>query len=69
MGEALRRVNEGAAMLRTKGEAGTGDISEAIKHVRKVKAQIQEVVQKKDDAAFLELRLHLTACRSLCSMS
>lgn len=54
LGEALRRVNEGAAMLRTKGEAGTGDISEAIKHVRKVKAQIQEVVQKKDDAAFLE---------------
>lgn len=54
LGEALRRVNEGAAMLRTKGEAGTGDISEAIKHVRKVKAQIQEVVQKKDDAAFLK---------------
>lgn len=44
LGEALRRVNEGAAMLRTKGEAGTGDISEAIKHIRKVHEAIQHVL-------------------------
>ncbi|OBA23825.1 vitamin B6 biosynthesis protein [Metschnikowia bicuspidata var. bicuspidata NRRL YB-4993] len=54
LGEALRRVNEGAAMLRTKGEAGTGDISEAIKHVRKVKAQIAQLLAHKDNAAFIE---------------
>lgn len=42
LGEALRRINEGAAMIRTKGEAGTGDVSEAVKHIRKIRAQIQE---------------------------
>ncbi|KAI3662157.1 hypothetical protein MP638_002143 [Amoeboaphelidium occidentale] len=41
LGEALRRVNEGAAMLRTKGEAGTGNIVEAVRHVRTVKKQLQ----------------------------
>ena len=40
LGEALRRVNEGAAMIRSKGEAGTGDVSEATKHIRKIKAEI-----------------------------
>ncbi|MBA2132113.1 pyridoxal 5'-phosphate synthase lyase subunit PdxS [Capillibacterium thermochitinicola] len=40
LGEALRRINEGAAMIRTKGEAGTGDIVEAVKHVRIVNAEI-----------------------------
>lgn len=43
LGEALRRINEGAAMLRTKGEAGTGDISEAIKHIRKVTGQLEQL--------------------------
>ena len=41
LGEALRRINEGAAMIRTKGEAGTGDIVEAVKHVRTVSAEIE----------------------------
>jgi pyridoxal 5'-phosphate synthase pdxS subunit len=41
LGEALRRVNEGAAMLRTKGEAGTGNIVEAVRHVRTVQKQLQ----------------------------
>ncbi|MEO6827568.1 MAG: pyridoxal 5'-phosphate synthase lyase subunit PdxS [Microbacteriaceae bacterium] len=40
LGEALRRINEGAAMIRSKGEAGTGDVSEATKHIRKIKSQI-----------------------------
>lgn len=43
LGEALRRIYEGAAMLRTKGEAGTGDISEAVKHIRKVREAITHV--------------------------
>src|SRR3712207_3183871 len=40
LGEALRRINEGAAMIRSKGEAGTGDVSEATKHIRKIKSEI-----------------------------
>src|SRR6476469_5710632 len=42
-GEALRRISEGAAMLRTKGEAGTGDVAEAVRHRRKMRAQIRRV--------------------------
>jgi pyridoxal 5'-phosphate synthase pdxS subunit len=41
LGEALRRINEGASMIRTKGEAGTGDISQAIKHVRTINSEIK----------------------------
>ena len=40
LGEALRRIAEGAAMIRSKGEAGTGDVSEATKHIRTIKRQI-----------------------------
>ena len=40
LGEALRRVNEGAAMIRSKGEAGTGDVSEATKHMRAIRSEI-----------------------------
>jgi pyridoxal 5'-phosphate synthase pdxS subunit len=43
LGEALRRISEGAAMIRTKGEAGTGDVAEAVRHLRKVRAQIRRV--------------------------
>lgn len=41
LGEALRRINEGAAMIRTKGEAGTGDVSEAVKHINKIRGEIE----------------------------
>lgn len=40
LGEALRRINEGAAMIRTKGEAGTGDVSEAVKHITKITGEV-----------------------------
>jgi pyridoxal 5'-phosphate synthase pdxS subunit len=43
LGEALRRINEGAAMIRTKGEAGTGDVSEAVRHMKLVNSQIAEL--------------------------
>jgi pyridoxal 5'-phosphate synthase pdxS subunit len=45
LGEALRRIAEGASLLRTKGEAGTGDISEAVRHLRKVRGQIRQLTQ------------------------
>jgi pyridoxal 5'-phosphate synthase pdxS subunit len=44
LGEALRRIGEGAAMIRTKGEAGTGDIAEAVRHIRRVNEDIQRIV-------------------------
>jgi pyridoxal 5'-phosphate synthase pdxS subunit len=43
LGEALRRLAEGAAMIRSKGEAGTGDVSEATKHIRTIRGQIAEL--------------------------
>ncbi|CAI4049250.1 hypothetical protein N7582_004628 [Saccharomyces uvarum] len=54
LGEALRRINEGAAMIRTKGEAGTGDVSEAVKHINKIRGEIQlykETLTKESDLA------------------
>jgi len=52
LGEALRRINEGAAMMRTKGEAGTGDIVEAVRHIRSVNAGIRELAGMRDDELF-----------------
>jgi pyridoxal 5'-phosphate synthase pdxS subunit len=46
LGEALRRISEGAAMIRTKGEAGTGDVIEAVRHTRTVNAEIQRAKHK-----------------------
>ncbi|MCZ7358308.1 MAG: pyridoxal 5'-phosphate synthase lyase subunit PdxS [Candidatus Methanoperedens sp.] len=46
LGEALRRINEGAAMIRTKGEAGTGDVKEAVKHMRAIMGMIRELKGK-----------------------
>lgn len=48
LGEALRRIGEGAAMIRTKGEAGTGDVSEAVRHMRTVKSEINRAVGMDD---------------------
>ena len=49
LGEALRRIGEGAAMIRTKGEAGTGDIVEAVRHMRTVMEQVRRVEVMPDD--------------------
>jgi pyridoxal 5'-phosphate synthase pdxS subunit len=52
LGEALRRIGEGAAMMRTKGEAGTGDIVEAVRHIRAVNAGIRRLVGMREDELF-----------------
>ena len=52
LGEALRRINEGAAMMRTKGEAGTGDIVEAVRHIRSVNAGIRALAGLREDELF-----------------
>ncbi|NLW47449.1 MAG: pyridoxal 5'-phosphate synthase lyase subunit PdxS [Firmicutes bacterium] len=49
LGEALRRIGEGAAMIRTKGEAGTGDVVEAVRHIRAVTEDIRRVVNASDE--------------------
>ncbi len=49
LGEALRRIGEGAAMLRTKGEAGTGNIVEAVRHMRRVMSELRALKSKSDD--------------------
>ncbi len=49
LGEALRRISEGAAMIRTKGEPGTGNVVEAVRHMRKVMDQVRQVIGKADD--------------------
>ena len=52
LGEALRRVSEGATMIRTKGEPGTGDVVQAVRHMRKIQKQIRDVVALRDDELF-----------------
>jgi pyridoxal 5'-phosphate synthase pdxS subunit len=52
LGEALRRINEGAAMIRTKGEAGTGDVVEAVRHARTVMGEIRRLTSLDEDELF-----------------
>ena len=52
LGEALRRVAEGATMIRTKGEPGTGDVVQAVRHMRKICRQIREVASLREDELF-----------------
>ncbi|MHC5251075.1 pyridoxal 5'-phosphate synthase lyase subunit PdxS [Listeria kieliensis] len=56
LGEALRRIGEGAAMLRTKGEPGTGNIVEAVRHMRKVNSQISQISGMSDDELMVAAR-------------
>jgi len=53
LGEALRRINEGAAMIRSKGEAGTGDVSEATKHIRKITSEIAALTALRPDELYV----------------
>ena len=52
LGEALRRINEGASMIRTKGEPGTGDIVQAVHHMRKMNSEIQKLTSMREDELF-----------------
>ena len=56
LGEALRRIQEGAAMMRTKGEAGTGDVVHAVTHLRTLNREIQEVKALRDDEVFTKAK-------------
>lgn len=52
LGEALRRINEGASMIRTKGEPGTGDVVQAVRHMRKMNQEIAKLVSMREDELF-----------------
>lgn len=52
LGEALRRINEGASMIRTKGEPGTGDIIQAVRHMRKMNSEIARISSMREDELF-----------------
>lgn len=52
LGEALRRINEGASMIRTKGEPGTGDIIQAVRHMRKMNSEIAKVASLREDELY-----------------
>ncbi|HON82710.1 MAG TPA: pyridoxal 5'-phosphate synthase lyase subunit PdxS [Caldisericia bacterium] len=56
LGEALRRINEGASMIRTKGEAGTGNIVEAVRHMRKIMDEIRKIVSMSEDELYNEAK-------------
>ncbi|TLQ00340.1 pyridoxal 5'-phosphate synthase lyase subunit PdxS [Nesterenkonia salmonea] len=53
LGEALRRITEGASMIRSKGEAGTGDVSEAMKHIRTINSEIAQLRSMADDELYV----------------
>ena len=68
LGEALRRISEGAAMIRTKGEAGTGNIVEAVRHIRTVNAELRRLASMREDELFVaakELRAPLELVREV----
>jgi len=56
LGEALRRINEGAAMIRTKGEPGTGDVIQAVRHMRAMRSEIRRLTAVRADELFEEAK-------------
>ena len=56
LGEALRRITEGAAMIRSKGEAGTGDVSEATKHIRTIRGEINRLSSMTPDELYVQAK-------------
>jgi pyridoxal 5'-phosphate synthase pdxS subunit len=71
LGEALRRIAEGASMLRTKGEAGTGNIVEAVRHARAISRDIRRVSSMDEDELFVAAKvffdhiIHIVNCFTL----
>lgn len=56
LGEALRRISEGASMIRTKGEPGTGDVVQAVRHMRMIQSEISQLASRRDDELFEEAK-------------
>lgn len=56
LGEALRRIQEGASMIRTKGEAGTGDVVQAVRHMRMMQSQMRKIASMSEDELYVEAK-------------
>lgn len=56
LGEALRRISEGASMIRTKGEPGTGDVIQAVRHMRKIQSEISQLASRREDELYEEAK-------------
>ncbi len=56
LGEALRRINEGASMIRTKGEPGTGDVVQAVRHMRRMNSEIAKITSMREDEMYEEAK-------------
>ena len=66
LGEALRRISEGAAMIRTKGEAGTGDIVEAVRHMRSVQDEIRKLKTLADEEIYSYAKVNSAPIELIC---
>lgn len=64
LGEALRRIQEGAKMIRTKGEAGTGDVIQAVKHMRQIQSEMRQLTTLREDELYVAAKNFPS---SLCS--
>ena len=62
LGEALRRINEGASMIRTKGEPGTGDVVQAVRHMRRMNSEIAKITSMREDELFEEAKQLAVPC-------
>lgn len=68
LGEALRRINEGASMIRTKGEPGTGDVIQAVRHLRLIMQQIRQLVNMREDELFQAAKELMVPYELVCSV-
>ncbi len=66
LGEALRRISEGAAMIRTKGEAGTGDVSQAVKHLREITSVMRSLTVMTQRKSCTDARRNIASRSSWC---
>ena len=69
LGEALRRINEGAAMIRSKGEAGTGDVSNATTHMRKIGGEIRRLSSLREDELYVAAKELLAPYELVCEIA
>ena len=69
LGEALRRINEGAAMIRSKGEAGTGDVSNATTHMRKIGGEIRRLSSLREDELYVAAKELLSPYELVCEIA
>lgn len=68
LGEALRRISEGASMIRTKGEPGTGDVVQAVRHMRKMNSEIARIRAMREDELFQEAKLLQVPYELVCQV-